>query len=630
MHRSVPAAVSLPEVHRSVDVDARSSWWKRMLAFFGPAYLISVGYMDPGNWATDIEGGSRFGYALIWVLLMSNLMAVLLQTLSARLGIASGRDLAQSCRDHYSRPVTVALWLLAEVAIAACDLAEVLGTAIGLNLLFHMPLLIGIVITAIDSIFLLAIQNLGVRKFEAFILGLVFTVGLCFLYELLLADPSWSGIASGFVPSLPGDALYVAIGIIGATVMPHNLYLHSALVQTRSFAPTEEGKARAARYNLLDTGIALNAAFFVNAAILILAAAVFWKNNLVVTELQQAHELLSPMLGNSFAAIAFALALLAAGQSSTLTGTLAGQIVMEGFLNFKMRPFLRRLITRLLAIIPAVAVLLYAGDHGTYSLLILSQVILSLQLPFAIIPLIHFTADRGLMGSLQSPRVITALAWLTAVVIVALNFQLAYTSIEEWINAASSPFLLAMIIVPVVLLMAALLFVVTLQPFARRKGSRAQSSWEAVLAGVSEVTNAEQRPMYRRIAVALAHDDGDTRVLRHAIGLCRSHQAQIVLVHVVEGAVGSVFGKDTFNTESRDDEEYIIKLELALRDKGLDCVALLGYGSPPREIVRLVEECKADALVMGGHGHRGLKDLIFGATISPVRHALSIPVLIVR
>ncbi|MFM8437058.1 MAG: Nramp family divalent metal transporter, partial [Candidatus Kapaibacterium sp.] len=399
-----PSDVSLSEIHRSVAVPARDSRWKKLMAFFGPAYLISVGYMDPGNWATDIEGGSRFGYTLVWILLASNLMAVLLQTLSARLGIASGRDLAQACRDNYPRPVALSLWLLCELAIAACDLAEVLGTAIGLQLLFGLPLLAGVLITAVDSLFFLAIQNLGVRKFEAFILSLVLLVGLCFVYQLTLSNPSIGGILGGCVPSLPADAVFVALGIIGATVMPHNLYLHSALVQTRSFATTDEGKKSAARYNIIDTTIALNAALLVNGALLVLAASTFHVNGIEVTDLGQAHQLLTPILGTSAAATAFAIALIAAGQSSTLTGTLAGQIVMEGFLRFKMRPVLRRLLTRSVAIIPAIVLLTTSGESGTYSLLLLSQVILSLQLPFAIVPLIHFTSSRSIMGVLQSPR----------------------------------------------------------------------------------------------------------------------------------------------------------------------------------------------------------------------------------
>ena len=329
---------------------------KRLFAFAGPAYLVSVGYMDPGNWATDLEGGARFGYQLIWVLLMSNMMAVLLQTLAARLGIVTGRDLAQACREQYPRRVVYVLWILCEIAIAACDLAEVLGTAIGLSLLFKLPLLYGVIITGFDTLLFLAIQHFGIRRMEAFILMFVSTIGVCFAIEIFLSQPEWGNVVHGFVPHLTPESLYVAVGILGATVMPHNLYLHSALVQTRNVEQTPEGKRVASKYNLVDTAIALNAAFFVNSAILIVAAAVFFKNGILVTEIQQAHELLTPLLGTALAGTFFAIALIAAGQSSTLTGTLAGQIVMEGFIRFKMRPVLRRLTTRLIAIVPAVLV----------------------------------------------------------------------------------------------------------------------------------------------------------------------------------------------------------------------------------------------------------------------------------
>ena len=386
------STVSLSEVHRTVSIPREVGRVKRLLAFAGPAYLVSVGYMDPGNWATDLEGGARFGYNLIWVLLMSNLMAVLLQTLSARLGIVAGRDLAQACRESYPKPVAYALWILCEIAIAACDLAEVLGTAIGLNLLLKVPLVYGVIITGFDTMFFLVIQHFGIRKMEAFILMLISTIGVCFGIEIFLSQPVWTEVGRGFMPHLTSESLYVAIGILGATVMPHNLYLHSALVQTRDVDQTEDGKRRACKYNLVDTAVALNAAFFVNSAILIVSAAVFFRNGVIVTEIQQAHELLTPLLGTTLASTFFAIALISSGQSSTLTGTLAGQIVMEGFLQFKIRPVLRRLITRLIAIIPAVLVISLQGEQGSYRLLILSQVILSLQLPFAVIPLVRFTS----------------------------------------------------------------------------------------------------------------------------------------------------------------------------------------------------------------------------------------------
>lgn len=624
-----PSDVSLAEIHRSVAVPARDTRWKKMLAFFGPAYLISVGYMDPGNWATDIEGGSRFGYTLVWVLLASNLMAVLLQTLSARLGIASGRDLAQACRDNYPRPVALSLWLLCELAIAACDLAEVLGTAIGLQLLFGLPLMAGVLITAVDSLFFLAIQNLGVRKFEAFILSLVLLVGLCFVYQLALSQPSMSGILGGVVPSLPADAVFVALGIIGATVMPHNLYLHSALVQTRAFAPTDEGKKSAARYNIVDTTVALNAALLVNGALLVLAASAFHANGIEVTDLSQAHQLLTPLLGTSGAATAFAIALIAAGQSSTLTGTLAGQIVMEGFLKFKMRPVLRRLLTRSVAIVPAIILLTTQGESGTYSLLLLSQVILSLQLPFAIVPLIHFTSSRSIMGVLQSPRWVTIAAWCTAAVIIALNMRLAQTTITGWISQSSNPVLTALLLAPAVLALVGLLGYVILQPLLRR--SRPHGT--AGTAGTYTPATMDmlgEKMHYRRIAVAVSHDTSDEAVLRHAISLCTAHTAEMILLHVVEGAVGSVFGQESFDAETRHDEQLLGDLCARIRRQGMECSALLGYGDVPKELVRLAQQCNADALVMGGHGHRGWKDMIFGSTVAPVRHALSIPVLVVR
>ena len=430
------ATVSLSEVHRSVEIQKNMGWVKRLFAFAGPAYLVSVGYMDPGNWATDLEGGARFGYQLVWVLLMSNLMAILLQTLSARLGMVTGKDLAQACRENYSKPIAFILWVLCEIAIAACDLAEVLGTAIGLNLLFHIPLLYGVIITAFDTMLFLVIQNFGIRKMEAFILVLVSTIGACFAIEVFLSQPVWPDVATGFVPKLTSESLYVAIGILGATVMPHNLYLHSALVQTRAVEQTEEGKQQACKWNFVDTAIALNAALFVNAAILIVSASVFFKNNVVVTEIQQAHELLTPLLGTAVASTLFAIALLSAGQSSTLTGTLAGQIVMEGFIKLKIRPVLRRLITRAIAIIPAVVVIGLKGEEGTYGLLILSQVILSLQLPFAVIPLIQFTSNKEKMGKFVNKLWVQILAWVSAIIIVGLNAKLVVNTLSSWIEEA--------------------------------------------------------------------------------------------------------------------------------------------------------------------------------------------------
>ena len=393
----------------------------RVLGFAGPAAMVSVGYMDPGNWATDLEGGARFGYQLMWVLLASNLIAMVLQSLAARLGIAGRVDLAQACRAHYARPVALALWLLCEVAIIACDLAELLGSAIALNLLFGLPLAWGALITGLDVMLILALQHYGVRKLEAIVAVLVLTIGACMAIELVLARPVWGDVVGGFVPRLDAASLLVAVGILGATVMPHNLYLHSSLVQTRRIEPTAAGKREAIRYNLFDTALALNIAFIINASILALSASAFFAHGVVVTELRQAHELLTPALGTALASTAFAVALLAAGQSSTITGTLAGQIVMEGFVHLRMSPIKRRLLTRALAIVPAVGVLLYSGESGVLQLLVMSQVVLSLQLPFAIVPLIRFTSSRRIMGEFISPRWLRNLAYAAAAMIVGLN-----------------------------------------------------------------------------------------------------------------------------------------------------------------------------------------------------------------
>ena len=424
-----PHSPSLPESFRTVAVPTTGSWWRRIGAFAGPGYLVAVGYMDPGNWATDIAGGSAFGYALLSVILLSNLMAMLLQALSARLGIAAGLDLAQACRARYSRPVSLVLWVLCEIAIIACDLAEVLGTAIALKLLFGLPLTYGVVITALDVFLILALQRFGFRKLEAFIIALLAIIAGCFAFELILAQPYMPDVLRGLVPTTEivtdPARLYLAIGILGATVMPHNLYLHSSIVQTRAFDRDEAGKANAIRWATVDSTIALGLAFFINAAILILAASAFHvAGNTEVTDIDEAYRLLSPALGMGAASMVFAVALLAAGQNSTVTGTLAGQIVMEGFLRLKLPFWARRVITRALAIVPAVIVVGATGDAGATQLLILSQVVLSLQLPFAIVPLVRFTSDPALMGRFASPWWIRLVAWGVAAVIIGLNVTL--------------------------------------------------------------------------------------------------------------------------------------------------------------------------------------------------------------
>jgi manganese transport protein len=422
---------SLPESHRSIPISHNAHWLRKILAFAGPGYLVAVGYMDPGNWATDIGGGSKFGYTLLSVVLISNILAMFLQALSAKLGIVTGRDLAQACRDHYSRRMSIFLWVACELAIAACDLAEVLGSAVALNLLFHIPLLLGVLLTALDVLIVLALQGRGFRLIEAFVITLIASIAICFAYEIFFAHPIWREAARGFIPRAEilrnKEMLYIAIGILGATVMPHNLYLHSSIVQTRAFGQNQSEKRDALRFAVIDSTVALFFALFINAAILVLGAAAFHTRGFSeVADIAQAYKLLSPVLGAGLASTLFACALLASGQNSTLTGTLAGQIVMEGFLDLRLKPWLRRLITRAIAIIPAVLVIAIAGEGKLTALLILSQVVLSFQLPFAVIPLVQFTSERAKMGDFVNSRATTVIAWCVAAAILFFNGELLW------------------------------------------------------------------------------------------------------------------------------------------------------------------------------------------------------------
>ncbi|MBI1387479.1 MAG: Mn(2+) uptake NRAMP transporter MntH [bacterium] len=617
---------SLEEVHHSVSVKHKS-WLRRLFAFVGPAYLVSVGYMDPGNWATDIEGGARFGYTLIWVLLMSNWMAILLQTLSARLGIVTGRDLAQGCRAEYPPVINFILWILCEIAIAACDLAEVLGTIIGLKLLFGLPLIWGCLVTVFDTFLLLYIQRFGMRKMEAFIVMLVATIGSCFIIEIFLAKPDWGGIASGFIPHLEPGALYVAIGMLGATVMPHNLYLHSALVQTRRVSHLGDEKATACWYNFIDSAVALNAAFFVNAAILIMAAATFWTQGIVVNEIEQAHGMLETLLGSSIAPTAFGLALLCAGQSSTLTGTLAGQIVMEGFVHIRLSPWLRRLITRSLALIPAASAILIFGEQASYQLLILSQVILSLQLPFAIIPLIHFTSEKSKMGGFASPGWVKAVSWGVAAIIVALNGKLVFDAVLEWASAGGWLSVLTIgVIVPIVVFCLAILFWITVMPWIR--GGRAWIREDHNIA--EQVLGEIKHETYNHIGVALEREPHDSQVLSRAVTMARRESARLTLIHVVDTPQTQVYGEQAYGHHAEDDQTYLDELARELEASGLSVGAILRYGNPVDEIVKAAKEEELDMLILGSHGHRWMGDLLWGQTVDPVRHALTIPVMVVR
>jgi manganese transport protein len=623
---------SLSDVHESVRTD-HGSLWRRVFAFSGPAYLVSVGYMDPGNWATDLDGGAHFGYRLLWVLVMSNAMAILLQTLGARLGIVTGRDLAQACRETYPRTVNLALWFLCEIAIVACDLAEVLGAAIALNLLFHIPLLIGVLLTSLDTLLVLWMQKLGIRYLEAFILGLIGTIAVCFVAELFMAKPDVGGILGGVIPWIDNRSLYTAIAMLGATVMPHNLYLHSALVQTRDFGRTTEEKRAACRWNLMDCVVALNGAMFINCAILILAAAVFFRAGKDVKEIQQAYLLLAPLMGTVVAAKLFGVALFASGQSSTLTGTLAGQIVMEGFLNIRIRPWLRRLITRSLAIVPAFIVIWMAGSEGTFKLMLLSQVVLSLQLPFAIMPLIQFTNDPRRMGPFASGFKLRLAGWASALIVLALNLWLAWQVVDDWAKAAGdlAPLIWTASFLVCGALLGLLLWI-TLQPYRHLAAARRLTAVPATL-GLEKRSPQEviMAPTYRKILVPLDHSNLDRIALGHAAALASRTHGTIYLLHVEEGVTSQVYGEDSSTAEVEVGREYLNNLVESLGEMKIHVETTIRHGLNPRkEIVNYAREIQPDLLVMGAHGHGSIKDLIFGNTINPVRHDLNIPILVVR
>ena len=654
---------SLDEVHGSVAIPR--SWWRRFFAFSGPALMVSVGYMDPGNWGTDLAAGSQFRHRLLWVLAMSNLMALLLQTLATRLGIVTGRDLAQACRDRYPRLTGYGLWGLTEIAIAATDLAEVIGTIIGLKLLFGVDYLWGLGIAAGDTLVLLALQRRGIRLIELMTLLLVGIIAGSFVFEIVLARPDWAAVAWGFVPGLAADApresLYVAIGMLGATVMPHNLYLHSALVQTRAFTQDDEGKRLACKYNFFDSLLALNFAFFINAAILILAATLFTSK---VEALPEAYNLLH-LWGAGVASALFAVALLASGQSSTLTGTIAGQVVMEGFLHLRIRPWLRRLLTRGAAILPALLVLSFAGKyseedqqevamavvsalgqgdplgaaslaaagHQTWkvepvdkrllSLLILSQVTLSFQLPFAIVPLVQMTSDRRRMGRFANNMPVKVLAWTCAAVVVLLNIALIAMQMQDWgadlAKDGHSAWWIYGTVGPAGLLVLIFLGWVTIYPSLRQRVPSTNGLTLPALVGVR----------YRRIGVAVEFAPADEAVLIHAAALARQHEASLVLLHVVEGTGASIYGSETADLESQQNRRDMGRLVDHIREQGLKADGALGYGRPADELVRLVAEHDLDVLVLGTHGHRFLADLALGSTVAPLLHRLKIPVVVV-
>ncbi|OXB01179.1 iron/manganese transporter [Flavobacterium oncorhynchi] len=619
---------SLEEVNQSVATEHKKTGFRKILAFLGPAYLVSVGYMDPGNWATDIAGGSQFGYTLVWVLLMSNLMALLLQSLSARLGIVTQRDLAQASRETYSKFINYILYFLAEIAIAACDLAEVLGMAIGINLLFGIPLFEGVLITVLDTFLLLFLINKGIRKMEAFIIVLVAIIGLSFIFEMIFAQPEVPKILAGLIPSIPNSAaLYIAIGIIGATVMPHNLYLHSSLVQTRKFDRSPAGIKQALKYNLIDSTIALNLAFFVNAAILILAAATFHKNGMFeVAEIQDAHQFLEPLLGTKWAPILFAVALIAAGQSSTVTGTLAGQIVMEGYLHLRIQPWVRRILTRLIAIVPALIVISIYGESVTGKLLILSQVILSLQLGFAIIPLIHFVSDKSKMNGFHISKTTQTVSWIIAAIIVSLNAKLVYDEITSWLANSEHPAIIWFTVVPLAFGFLALLLYIIVKPFIARAKSNIENHSPHHLK-----LQYVQKEIYNKknIAISVDFSKADEAALNNAFEL-GGINAQYTLIHIVETVGALMYGGNIADHETTIDGKLLLEYKDMLSQKGFKIETELGFGKPNTVIPNIINQGNFDVLVMGTHGHTGLKDILFGTTVDKLRHKISIPLLIVK
>lgn len=615
---------SLDDVHSSVDTTKPRGGLRKLFAFLGPAYLVSVGYMDPGNWATDIAAGSGYGYQLIWVLVMSNLMALLLQSLCVRLGIVYGRDLAQASRATYPSHVNIPLYILAEIAIAACDLAEVLGLAIGLNLLFGLPLIWGVTIAMLDSLLLLMILNFGIRKMEALIISLVFIIGASFLVEMIISQPSLPGIASGLLPTIADNtALYIAIGVIGATVMPHNLYLHSALVQTRKYDRDDKGIRKALRYNLIDTTVALNMALFVNAAIMILAAAVFYQHGYhEIEDIKDAYVLLEPLLGSSLAPTLFAVALIAAGQSSTITGTLAGQIVMEGYINLRITPWVRRLITRALAVVPAFLVIWFYGEDKTVDMLIFSQVVLSMQLGFAIIPLIHFVSDKTKMQQFAIKLWVKIAAWLTAIIVISLNVKLLYETFLEWYTLYPAYRVWMLLAIPLVGYLIYVLLYVTLKPLLAKPAKRRLDTSLPVM----ELVEPGQ---FKRIAIAVDFSPKDISTMSQAVAI-GGKDATYMLVHVLESATAVHTGNESRDKEMQEDIEHLNYYAGTLRAKGYVVEYELGYGKRVAAIQTIVERFSADLLVMGTHGHRGLKDLVYGETINAIRHKIKVPLLAVK
>ncbi|MDD3477366.1 MAG: Nramp family divalent metal transporter [Candidatus Izemoplasmatales bacterium] len=612
---------------KQVDTTNRKGFFRKLAAFIGPAYLVSVGYMDPGNWATDIAGGSQFGYRLIWIILLSNIMAILFQSLSSRLGIISGKDLAQASSSHYPKTVNFILWILSEIAIISTDIAELLGTAIGISLIFKVPILWGVVITGFDTLLLMVINKLGIRKMEAFIILLIFIIGASFLAEIIISQPDYHNILSGFVPSIPNaTALYIGIGIIGATIMPHNLYLHSSLVQTRKIDRTPEGFRQAIKFNIIDSVIALNFAFLVNAAILIVAAAVFYESGRYdVGDIITAHQLLEPILGSNLAPILFGIALIAAGQSSTITGTYAGQVVMEGYIHLRLQPWVRRLITRLLAIIPALFVIITYGEGASAQLLILSQVILSLQLSFAVVPLIHFVSSKKFMKDYAIKVPMRVVAWFLAAVILGLNVVLVYNTMTAWLSSGVHIVVYLLVILGILALIGLLVFIVV-EPFLNKFRNPNKVSIHH-LNTVPQIAKIEP---YKKIALALDFSQSDSSVLSHTLHLS-NFDTQILLIHIVESAGAEIYGDVIQDQETEIDSKMLEQYKKRLNELGYrNVVTEIGFGQPHLQIPKLVNDRQVDLIVFGSHGHRGFKDLMFGSVFDRVKHRLKVPMMVAK
>jgi manganese transport protein len=622
---------SLADYHGSVDTTQSRGWFRKLFAFIGPAYLVSVGYMDPGNWATDIAGGSKFGYALLWVLVLSNITAIFVQSHSARIGLVTGKDLAQLSRAYFPRWLNFIFWIMAEIAIAATDLAEVLGMAIGLNLLFGLPLLVGVGVTVFDTFLVMFLLKKGMRRLEAFILGLITVISVSFVIELVWSHPSGPGILSGLMPAVPNDeALYIAIGIIGATVMPHNLFLHSSLVQTRKYAPGPAGLKRAIKLNIVDTIVALNIALFVNAAILILAASAFHAAGRTdVIDIANAHQLLAPLLGTSLAPVLFAIALIASGQSSTLTGTLTGQIVMEGYLNIRIAPALRRLITRLVAVAPALIVIALAGDRAAGTLLVLSQVILSLALGFIVIPLIHWVSSKKIAGDFRIRPVNRIISWALAGTVVVLNMKMVYDTVAGWVRSSSTPIVPALLVGGPCLILAALLVFLAVEPLFRRFGPAPFKTTHVPPENLRPAAPAGCPGLFRKIAVSVDFSEADGRAVAAALAQGGA-AAEYFLIHSVESAGARLMRSEIFDTESIEDRGYLEGYARELAAGGYRSAAVVEFGLAKDVLPRAVRRLEADLLIMSSHKHSFWGKLFKGTTIDRVQRNIAVPMIIIK